>query len=66
VATINDKTIYLHFLQKSENNFILLPGFTENIVSVEVMNTGQKLKWNEMLKVFLFIWNTRFRKWLTL
>jgi len=48
VATRNEKTIYLHLLHKPENAFILLPGFTENILSVEIMNTGQKLKWNKV------------------
>jgi alpha-L-fucosidase len=48
VATRNEKTIYLHLLYKRENAFILLPGFTENILSVEIMTTGQKLKWNKV------------------
>jgi alpha-L-fucosidase len=55
VATRKDKQIYLHLLRRPENSFILLPGFTENITSVEIMATGKKLKWNKVTEgVFIY------------
>lgn len=55
VATRNGKLIYLHLLQAPQSSFILLPGFTETISSVEIMGTGQKLKWNTVPEgVFIY------------
>lgn len=55
VATRNGKQVYLHMLQAPPTAFILLPGFTESIASVEVMGTGKKLKWNKIAEgVFIY------------
>ena len=55
VATRNGQQIYIHVLQSPQNPYILLPGLTENITSVEVMNTGKKLKWNKVPEgVFIY------------
>lgn len=55
IATRNGKQIYLHLLQAPQSTFILLPGFIETISSVEIMGTGQKLKWNKVPEgVFIY------------
>jgi alpha-L-fucosidase len=55
VVTRNGKQIYLHMLQAPATAFILLPGFTEAISSVEIMGTGKKLKWNKVAEgVFIY------------
>lgn len=48
VATRSGQTIYLHFLQKPAEAFVLLPGFTAAISSVEVMGSGKQLKWSKV------------------
>lgn len=55
VVTRTDKEIFVHILHRPLNDFILLPGFAETISSVEIMNTGKKLKWNKVAEgVFLY------------
>jgi alpha-L-fucosidase len=55
VVTRNDKEIFVHILHRPQTNFILLPGFTETISSVEEMGTGKKLKWNKVSEgVFIY------------
>ena len=55
VSTGNGQQIYIHMLQSPQNLYILLPGFSENIISLEVMNTGKKLKWNKVPEgVFIY------------
>ncbi len=48
VATRNGKQVYLHLLQTPQNNFILLPGFKEDISSVEIMSNNKKLNWSKV------------------
>lgn len=48
VVTRNGKQIYLHLLKAPPTPFILLPGFSETITSVEIMGTGKKVKWNKV------------------
>jgi alpha-L-fucosidase len=48
VATRNQKFIYLHLLKAPQTLFILLPGFSETIISAEIMGTGQQLKWSKV------------------
>ncbi len=48
VATRNGKQVYLHLLQLPQNDFILLPGFKEDISSVEIMGSHKKLKWSKV------------------
>ena len=55
VATRNGKLIYLHILQAPVTPFILLPGFTEAISSVEIMGSNKKLKWSKVPEgVFIY------------
>jgi alpha-L-fucosidase len=55
VVTRTGKEIFVHILHCPLNDFILLPGFAETISSVEIMNTGKKLKWNKVSEgVFLY------------
>ncbi len=55
VVTRRETDIYLHFLKAPSSSFVLLPGFSENILSVEVMGTGKKLKWNKVTEgVFIY------------
>ena len=48
VVTRHDKQVYVHLLQQPQTSFLLLPGFSESISSVEAMGTGKKLKWNKV------------------
>lgn len=55
VTTRNNKQIYLHLLQRPQNNFILLPGISESIESIEIMGTGKKIKWNKVAEgIFVY------------
>lgn len=55
VVTRNGKEIFLHLLRKPENDFILLPGFTETLLSAEIMKSGQKITWNKVKEgVFIY------------
>ncbi|HEX7845562.1 MAG TPA: alpha-L-fucosidase [Chitinophagaceae bacterium] len=55
VVTRNNKQIFLHLLKAPQNDFILLPGFTENIASIEIMGSGKKIKWNKVAEgVFIY------------
>ena len=55
VATRMGNEIFLHLLHPPENEFILLPGFNEKLVSVEIMNTGEKLKYSNIKEgVFIY------------
>jgi alpha-L-fucosidase len=55
VATRRGNEIFLHLLYPPENEFILLPGFNEKLVSVEIMNTGEKLKYSRVKEgVFIY------------
>lgn len=55
VATRNGKLIYLHILQAPVTPFVLLPGFTEAISSVEIMGSNKKLKWSKVPEgVFIY------------
>jgi len=55
VATRQGKQIYLHLLHQPQTSFILLPGFTEPISSVEIMGTNTKLKWSKVPEgVFIY------------
>ncbi|MCX6319339.1 MAG: alpha-L-fucosidase [Bacteroidetes bacterium] len=46
VATRKDKEIFVHLLQRPAQHNIVLPGFTEAVSDVEIMESGKKLKWN--------------------
>lgn len=48
VATRRENLVYLHFLQEPSAPFVLLPGFSETIISAEIMGSGKKLKWNKV------------------
>lgn len=55
VATRNGKQVYLHLLQSPQTSFILLPGFSETIISAEIMGNRKKLKWSKVNEgVFIY------------
>lgn len=55
VATRNGKQVFLHLLQAPQNEFILLPGFAEEIAAVEIMENNKKLRWRKVPEgVFIY------------
>lgn len=46
VLTSNDKQIFVHILAKPSETLISIPGFKEAVSSIEIMQTGKKIKWN--------------------